>query len=274
MSRYQHKEAKTIRDFILAKRSPEHRRRLTCVTCYDGAFARLIDQTNIDLVLVGDSVGNVLLGFDGTIPVTVDHMVHHTAAVSRCLNKPLLCADMPFLSYHLSESQALANAARLVQEGGAQCVKMEGGASIVPQVKKIVSAGIPVMGHLGLTPQSVHQMGGYRVQGRDSDSRDLLIREARELEDAGVFALVLEVIPHDLAAQVTEALKIPTIGIGAGPSCDGQILVLHDLLGFDSGFKPKFLKKYGDLGSQIVKALESYDKEVKSGEFPTMEHSF
>ncbi len=271
MSRYQNKQSVTVRDVMAAKSKGQ---KLSCVTCYDSAFARLIDRTSIDLVLVGDSAGNVVLGYDSTIPVTMDQMVHHTAAVARGLTRPLLCADMPFMSYHLSEAQALENAARLVQEGGAQCVKLEGGGAIVPQVRRLVEAGIPVMGHLGLTPQSVHQLGGYRVQGKGSDGARQLKKDAQDLEAAGAFAVVLEMVPMELAAEVTALLHIPTIGIGAGPQCDGQILVLHDLLGFEAGFKPKFLKKYADMGALVIKALEEYTSEVKACQFPRAEHSF
>lgn len=271
MSKYAQKGSITISQILAAK---GEKRRLAAITCYDSAFARLIDQTPVDIVLVGDSLGNVMLGHDNTIPVTVDDMVHHTAAVARILTRPFLCADMPFLSYNVSVEQALTNAGRLVQAGGAQGVKVEGGRSVVPQVKALVDAGIPVMGHLGLTPQSVHQMGGYRVQGRGPDAQKALLDDAKALEAAGAFALVLEMVPLDLAAKVTAELRIPTIGIGAGPKCDGQIIVLHDILGFDEGFNPKFLKKYADLGKAVRDAVTAYDRDVKSGAFPTMEHSF
>lgn len=271
MSRYTEKAAITVSQIVQAK---AEKRKLATITCYDSAFARLIDQTAIDLVLVGDSLGNVVLGHDNTIPVTVDDVVHHTKAVARVLTKPFLCADMPFLSYNVSVEQALTNAGRMVQEGGAQGVKVEGGRGIVPQVKALVQAGIPVLGHLGLTPQSVHAMGGYRVQGRGQAAAQALIDDAKALEEAGAFGIVLEMIPAELAGKVTAAVKVPTIGIGAGPKCDGQIIVLHDILGFDEQFNPKFLKKYANLGKLIREAVTAYDRDVKSGAFPSDEQSF
>ncbi len=243
------------------------------VTCYDAAFASLIEKTAIDMVLVGDSLGNVILGLKDTIPVTMEHMVHHTAAVARVLRRPMLVADMPFLSYNISIEQALRNAGRLIQEGGAQAVKLEGGAAIVPQVKALVAAGIPVVGHLGLTPQSIHTLGGYKVQGRGAQG-DELLADAQLLAAAGVCALVLELVPQPLALAVTKALSVPTIGIGAGPETDGQVLVLHDLLGFNGEFTPKFLKKYANLGELVVQAVSRYDADVKEGHFPGPEHSF
>lgn len=271
MSKYTQRGSVTVTQILAAK---SQGRRLSAVTCYDSAFAKLIDTTEIDIVLVGDSLGNVVLGYESTIPVTIQHMCHHTAAVARVLTRPFLCADMPFLSYNLSVEQALTNAGILVQQGGAQGVKLEGGKTILPQVKALVSAGIPVMGHLGLTPQSVHQMGGYKVQGRGADAAQHLIDDALALEEAGVFSLVLEMVPSSLAARLQGMLKIPTIGIGAGPECDGQILVLHDLLGFDAGFNPKFLKKYANLGGLITDALKAYDQDVKNKVFPSDEHGF
>lgn len=271
MSKYSQKGSITVSQIAQAK---TERRKLSAITCYDSSFARLIDQTPVDIVLVGDSLGNVMLGHDSTIPVTMDDMVHHTRAVARVLTRPFLCADMPFLSYHLSNEQALANAGRLIQQGLAQGVKLEGGRAVAPQVAALTAAGIPVMGHLGLTPQSVHAIGGYRVQGRGEGAQKALLDDARALEEAGVFSLVLEMVPQALAAKVTAALKIPTIGIGAGGSCDGQILVLHDILGFDEDFNPKFLKKYANLGKIVKEALHSYDRDVKSGAFPTGDQSF
>jgi 3-methyl-2-oxobutanoate hydroxymethyltransferase len=244
------------------------------VTCYDAAFARLVDDSGVDMVLVGDSLGNVMLGHDSTIPVTLNDMIHHSAAVARTLSKPFLVIDMPFMTYHVSVEQALANCGRAIQEGGAQAVKIEGGKAVCPQVAALVGAGIPVMGHLGLTPQSVHALGGYKIQGRGDAARKKLLEEAKALETAGVFALVLEMVPSSLAAEVSRALSIPTIGIGAGPDCDGQVLVLHDLLGFDDEFNPKFLKKYANLGKTIRDALARYDQEVKAGEFPGQAQTF
>lgn len=261
----------TVRDIAQKK---IRREKISAITCYDSAFAKIINETDVDLVLVGDSVGNVCLGFDCTIPVTMPQMIHHTSAVSRVLNHAFLCADMPFLSYNLSCEQALENAGKLVQEGGAKAVKLEGGQSIRAQVQAIVSAGIPVMGHLGFTPQSLHAIGGHRVQGRDEQSRKQLLTDAQALEAAGAFAIVLEMVPMDLAKQITQTLKIPTIGIGAGPHCDGQILVLHDILGFDESFSPKFVKKYAAVGSIVRDAVKAYDQDVKRGSFPTTENSF
>lgn len=271
MSKYTQKQAVTVSQILQAKADA---RRLSMVTCYDFAFAKLVDQTAIDIVLVGDSLGNIMLGFDSTIPVTVDHMVHHTAAVARALTRPFLCADMPFLSYHLSPEQALTNAGRLIQAGGAQGVKVEGGSAVAGHVRRLVDAGIPVMGHLGLTPQSLHILGGYRVQGRGAQAQEALLADAHALEEAGVFAVVLEMVPATLAARLTKELKVPTIGIGAGANCDGQVLVLHDILGFDAAFQPKFLKKYADLGRTVTEALAAYDRDVKDGSFPALEHSF
>ncbi len=247
--------------------------KISAVTCYDAAFGKLIEKSSIDVVLVGDSLGNVILGFESTIPVTMAHMIHHTASVARVLKRPLLVADMPFMSY-LSSKKALENASRLIQEGGASAVKLEGGQAITCQVKALVELGIPVMGHLGLTPQSVHALGGYKVQGKSDAARKKLLEDAVALQEAGAFSVVLEMVPESLAADVTKALDIPTIGIGAGKNCDGQVLVLHDLLGFDSEFSPKFLKKYAHLDEVVSQALSDYDKDVKSGGFPTEQHSF
>lgn len=218
-------------------------------------------------------MGNVVLGYESTIPVTMEDMIHHTAAVTRVVKRAFVTADMPFLTY-ATVTDALRNAGRLMQEGGAAAVKLEGGESICPQVHALVSAGIPVIGHLGLTPQSVHALGGYRVQGKTKEARARLIADAKALEAAGAFCIVLELIPADLAKEVTAALEIPTIGIGAGPQCDGQVLVLHDLLGFDQSFSPKFLKKFANLGDVVADALKSYDSEVKGRKYPTTEHSF
>jgi len=264
-------EAKTLHDIMAAKAES---RKLSVVTCYDSAFARLIDRTPLDIVLVGDSLGNVMMGYDDTVKVSLDDMVHHTACVSRVLQKPFLVSDMPFFSYKVSTTQALESAARLVQEGGAQAVKLEGGEEIAESVEAITKAGIPVMGHLGLTPQSVHVLGGYKVQGRGQEAETRLLEDAKALEQAGAFAIVLELIPAELAKKVSSAISIPTIGIGAGVGCDGQVLVLQDLLGFDDGFSPKFLKKYAQVGEMTISALCQFDKEVKNSEYPAAEHSF
>lgn len=275
MSSYQppKQAGQTISVQTIKKRKLEGQR-LSMVTCYDASFARIVDRAGIDIVLVGDSLGSVMLGLKDTTQVTLADMLHHCAAVQRVLTKPLLCADMPFLSYQVSAAQALKNAGVLIQKGGAHCVKMEGGRSIVPQVQSLVEAGIPVMGHLGLTPQKIHLLGGYKVQGREVKQRETLIADALALETAGAFALVLELVPQDLAAELTQRLSIPTIGIGAGPHCDGQVLVLQDLLGFNPDFNPKFLKKYADFATLAKEALQQYDREVKEGVFPDPSQSY
>lgn len=249
-------------------------KKITAVTCYDAAFARIIEASSVDMVLVGDSLGNVILGYDSTIPVTMDHMLHHTAAVSRGLSRPFLVADMPFLSYQVSREQAIKNAGRLIQEGGAEAVKLEGGEEILETVEHLTAAGIPVVAHLGLTPQKIHALGGYRVQGKGDRAAQQLLTAACQLEKAGAMALVLEMVPQSLAKKVTESLEIPTIGIGAGVNTDGQILVLHDLLGLDGGFKPKFLKTYCDLGEIVQDAIKAYCLDVQQAKFPSQEHSF
>ena len=257
---------------IFAARKQEGKK-ISLVTCYDAAFAQLVNESAVDAVLVGDSLGNVVLGYSDTTSVTMDHMVLFTSAVSRVLHRPLLIADMPFLSYR-NVDLALEHAGRLVQEASAQCVKMEGGRTIVPQLAAVASAGIPVVGHLGLTPQHIHRFGGHRIQGRCPDDAEQLIDDAKSLEDAGASAIVLELIPGELARKLTESLHIPTIGIGAGPHCDGQVLVLHDLLGFDQSFSPKFLKRYSNLSRAVVDAVNEYDRDVKLGSFPSPEHSY
>lgn len=247
--------------------------RISMVTCYDAAFGRIVESSPIDMVLVGDSLGNVLLGYDSTIPVTLADMIHHSAAVTRVVKRPFVAADMPFMTYK-SPDDALSNAGKLMQLGGVKGVKLEGGEEICRQVEALTKAGVPVIGHLGLTPQSVHVLGGYRVQAKAKEAQKKLLSDARALQEAGAFCLVLEMIPEGLAAEVTKAIKIPSIGIGAGAGCDGQVLVMHDLLGFDASFKPKFLKNYAHLNSVIADALSAYDQEVKSGKFPSAEHSF
>ena len=247
--------------------------KLVMVTCYDYTFARLLDNTGIDLVLVGDSLGSVILGYQNTTKVQLPEMVHHVRAVARGLTVPLLCADMPFLSYHGSTDRTLANARRLVQ-AGAQCVKLEGGETICPQVEILVQAGLPVIGHLGFTPQSIHRIGGAYVQGRDEHQYQRLIADGRRLQDAGVTAIVLELIPAELAQRITAELTVPTIGIGAGRGCDGQVLVLYDLLGCDSGFAPKFLRKYDNFSQRVDDAVRSFADEVRCGQFPTVDHEY
>ncbi len=271
MSRYNlGAQAKTLRDLQDMKAKGE---KITMVTCYDAAFASLIDKTDMDAVLVGDSLGNVILGHNDTIPVTLDDMIHHCRAVGRILKKPFLACDMPFGTYQTPE-MAMASAVRLIQEGQAQAVKLEGGRSFSEHVRRIVELGIPVIGHLGLTPQSVHAMSGYKVQGRDDEAQKALVLDALALEQAGAALLVLELVPASLAEKISQALRIPTIGIGAGPDCDGQVLVLHDLLGFDDQFKPRFLKHYANIGRSVVDALSDYIRDVKDVSFPTQEHSF
>lgn len=272
MSSYLGKRCKNSILSIMEKK--EKKEKISMVTCYDATFARLIDEAPIDMVLVGDSLGNVIMGQEDTTKVTMDDMIYHSRVVSSQLRYPMLCVDMPFMSYQISIEQTLKNAARLVQEGGAQCVKLEGGLEIIPQVKALVKSGIPVVGHLGLTPQRIHVLGGFKVQGRNERQKRELLESAIELEKAGAFAMVLELIPADLAEEITRSVNIPTIGIGAGPSCDGQVLVLYDLLGINLDFKPKFLKHYARLGEQIHKALKEFNDEVKSGVFPSRDHSF
>ena len=248
--------------------------KITALTAYDYCFARILDDTEIDIVLAGDSLAMVSLGFPNTLPVTMDEMLLHTRSVSRGLKNSLLVGDMPFMSYNVSDEQAIANAGRFLQEGGAAAIKLEGGVRVAKKVSAIVHAGIPVMGHIGLMPQSVHQMGGYKVQGKSLLQARQIKQDARELEKAGAFAIVLEGIPSDLAGEITECLKIPTIGIGAGPHCDGQILVLHDLLGLNQDFTPKFVKHYANLNSEIKNAVGEYIEEVRAGKFPDKEHSY
>ncbi|QPJ62807.1 MAG: 3-methyl-2-oxobutanoate hydroxymethyltransferase [Candidatus Nitronauta litoralis] len=249
-------------------------RKITALTAFDFLTARALDNAGIDLVLVGDSLAMVALGHDTTLPVTVDEMLHHTRAVGRALKRALLVGDMPFMSYQSSTEQAVANAGRFLKEAGAQAVKLEGGAQIESQVKAIVAAGIPVMGHLGLTPQSVHQLGGYKVQGKSYLDARRIKADAVKLQKAGAFALVLEAIPADLAGEITGELDIPTIGIGAGSQCDGQILVTQDMLGMNPDFVPKFVKQFADIGKQMELALKGYAKEVQEQTFPEAQHSY
>lgn len=248
---------------------------ITVVTAYDYPSAMLAELAEVDAILVGDSLANVVLGYESTVPVTIDDMVHHTKAVTRAARASFVIADMPFNTYHGSIDATLRNASRLMQEGLAKAVKMEGGAEIVPAVEACVRAGIPVMAHIGLTPQSIHQIGGYKVQGKSSDQAVKLMEDAKALEAAGAFSIVLELVTEQLAAQMTKALSIPTIGIGAGAGCSGQVLVFHDLLGYAAKPQPKrFVKEYARIGEQILQGLKQYVKEVKDGSFPGPEHSF
>ncbi len=244
------------------------------LTAYDAPSARLLDEAGIPLILVGDSVGNVVLGYDSTLPVTMDEMVHHTAAVVRGRKNALVIADMPFMSYQTSVEEGTRNAGRLMKEGGANAVKLEGGARVVELVARLVDAGVPVMGHLGLTPQSVNQLGGYKVQGRSEEAAHRLIQDAKDLEAAGAFALVLEAVPEQVAHEVTTSLHIPTIGIGAGPHCDGQVLVLHDLLGITAAPTPRFVKRYAELGDEIKQAVTRFADDVAAGIYPSAEHTY
>ncbi|MGE5849282.1 MAG: 3-methyl-2-oxobutanoate hydroxymethyltransferase [Candidatus Methylomirabilota bacterium] len=248
--------------------------KITMLTAYDYPTARAVDEAGIDVILVGDSVGMVVLGYPTTLPVTMDDMVHHCRAVARGVSRALLVGDLPFMSYQVSREDALRNAGRLVKEGGAEAVKLEGGQEVLGAVEAMVAAGIPVMGHLGLTPQSYHQMGGYRIQGRTAEAADRLLKDAGALERAGVFSVVLEGIPAEVAKRVSEAVSVPTIGIGAGPSCDGQVLVTHDMLGLHEDLSPKFVKRYAQGRRLFLEAMRQYRDEVRSGTFPGPEHSY
>lgn len=247
---------------------------IVMVTAYDATFARLVDEAGVDIVLVGDSLGMVMQGHANTLPVTLDESIYHTRCVRRAVRWAHIVCDLPFMSFHLSPEQALASAGRAVKEAGAEAVKLEGGASVIDAVRRIVGAGIPVMGHLGLLPQHVHAMGGFRVQARDESAAERLLAEAHDLQEAGAYSLVLEGIPADLAARVTASLNIPTIGIGAGAACDGQVLVMHDLLGLEDRFKPKFVKRFANLAEDVRSAVGAYATEVRARTFPSVEHTF
>ncbi len=247
---------------------------IVALTAYDFPFARIADQSGVDLILVGDSLGMVVQGLDTTLPVTMDEIVYHCRMVARAKQRALIVGDLPFLSYQVSIHDALSNAGRLIKEGAAEAVKLEGGVAVAATIRAITSVDIPVMGHVGLTPQSVHRMGGHKVQGQRPGQRERLIDDALAVEDAGAFAVVLEGMPLDLAAEITERLSIPTIGIGAGPHCDGQILVLHDVLGLCERLAPKFAKRYAELWTEASNAIREYAAEVRSGAFPTDAHSF
>jgi len=249
-------------------------KKITMLTAYDYPMALLEDRAGIDIILVGDSVGMVVLGYENTIPVTMDEMIHHTKAVSRGARSALIIGDMPFMSYNSSEREAITNAGRFMKEGGADAVKLEGGASVTEVVRAIVKAGIPVMGHIGLTPQTLSMLGGFKVQGKDAKAAQKIIDDAVILEGAGAFSVLLEAIPAPIARRITERLTVPTIGIGAGVHCDGQVLVVHDMLGLFDRFTPKFVKKYANLSDSILKALESYREDVLKGVFPADQHSF
>jgi 3-methyl-2-oxobutanoate hydroxymethyltransferase len=259
-----------VPDFLKKKKQG---RKIAVLTAYDATMAHLLDEAGVDALLVGDSLGMVILGYDTTLPVTLDAMVHHTRAVANGAKRALVIADMPFLTYQVSPEEALRNAARLIQEGGAAAVKVEGGLAVAPTVARLVEAGIPVMGHVGLTPQSVHRFGGYRPVGRTEQEAEALAEGARALERAGAFSIVLECIPDAVAAAITAELTIPTIGIGAGPACDGQVLVSYDAFGLFDAIAPRFVKLYARLGEQMVAAARQYIAEVEQGQFPAPEHS-
>ncbi|HEY6946717.1 MAG TPA: 3-methyl-2-oxobutanoate hydroxymethyltransferase [Candidatus Acidoferrum sp.] len=248
--------------------------RITCLTAYDYPTARLVDEAGVDVILVGDSVGMVALGYESTLPVTLEDMLHHTRAVRRGTKRALLVADMPFGSYHTDTSESLRNAVRFVKEAGAEAVKVEGGERRLELIARLTESEIPVMGHVGLTPQSLNALGGFRVQGKTPDAAEHLIRDARAVEAAGAFAVVLEAVPRELAAQITRDLRIPTIGIGAGPDCDGQILVLHDILGLTFSHTPKFARQYANVEKIISTAVHRYCEDVRTGGFPSDAESY
>jgi len=248
--------------------------KIPMLTAYDYVTAKMIDEAGVPSILVGDSLGMVMLGYESTIPVTMEEMIHHTKAVVKGARRALIVGDMPFMTYHISMSDALRNAARFIQEGGAQAVKLEGGEDVADTVRRLVGCGIPVMGHIGLTPQSVHQLGGFKVRGKGLEEARKLLNDAHILEEAGAFAVVLECIPAPLSKLITQKLAIPTIGIGAGPDCDGQVQVISDLLGLYTDFVPKHAKQYARLAGEIKSAVSTYVSEVKSRGFPTMEQSY
>src|SRR6267378_2433063 len=256
------------------QRLKDEGRRFAMLTAYDYLSAKILDEAGIPILLVGDSLGMVMLGYPTTLPVTLDEMLHHTKAVARGARQALLVGDMPFMSYHASVEQAITSAGRFIQQGGMHAVKLEGGGRIVEITRQLTSMGIPVMGHLGLTPQFVHQMGGFKVQGKSDKQAARILSDAKELEQAGAFSIVLEGVPSDLATRVTKTLRIPTIGIGAGSGTDGQVLVFHDMLGLTTGKAPKFVKRYANLADDITRAAGRYIDEVASGTFPGPEHEY
>ncbi len=262
----------TTSDLIAMKGRGE---KIAMLTCYDYLFAGILTETSVDAVLVGDSLGQVVLGYDSTLPVTVDDMIHHAGAVRRGLQGPLLVVDMPFLSYQVSDEDALRNAGRVMRETGAEAVKLEGAAdSTLDRIRLMVGAGIPVMGHLGLTPQSVHELGGYSVRGREKEEADRLRHDALALEEAGCFSIVLELMPTELAGEISRSIRIPTIGIGAGAECDGQVLVLPDMLGLNPSFNPTFLRRFAELGETARRGVDEYVSAVKSSEYPADSESY
>ncbi len=261
----------TVHELLKMKERGE---RIVVLTCYDALFARLLDASDIDILLVGDSVNQVLAGAETTLSATLDQMLYHTRSVRRGAERAMVICDMPFLSYQVSKEEAIRNCGRVMAETGCHGVKLEGGRPMAETVRALVDRGIPVMGHLGLTPQSVHALGGYRVQGRDRDTAERLAHDAKALEEAGAFAIVLELIPAPLASQITRSVAIPTIGIGAGPACDGQVLVVHDMLGLNDRFAAKFVKRYATLAEDVREAARLFAAEVREGRYPGPEHSF
>jgi 3-methyl-2-oxobutanoate hydroxymethyltransferase len=256
------------------KEMKQKKEKIPMLTAYDYVTAQMVDEAGVPLILVGDSLGMVILGYESTIPVTMEEMLHHTKAVVRGAKKALIIGDMPFMTYHISVSDALHNATRFIQEGGAQAVKLEGGEVVAEKVRRLVDCGIPVMGHIGLTPQSIHQLGGFKVRGKAVEEAKKLLNDARILEEAGAFAIVLECTPAPLSKLITQKLAIPTIGIGAGLDCDGQVLVISDMLGLYTEFVPKHVKQYARLAEEIKAAVSNYISEVKSLSFPTMKQSY
>ena len=261
----------TVPDLVAMKPA---RRRIVMLTCYDATFARLLESADVDVLLVGDSLNQVLAGQETTLSATLDQMIYHAASVRRGARRSLVFVDLPFLTYQVSVAKAIRNAGRVLQESGAHGVKLEGGRPMAETVRALVDRGIPVIGHLGLTPQSINALGGYRVQGREEGSPDRLLADARALQEAGACAIVLELLPAALALRISESLTIPTIGIGAGAGCDGQVLVLHDMLGLNEAFNPKFLKRYAELSEVVRGAVRSYADDVRGGRYPGAEHSF
>ncbi len=261
----------TIQDFLKKKRE---KKKIVMLTAYDFPFARIVDEAGIDAILVGDSLGMVVQGLENTIPVTMDEMIYHTKMVSRAAANAMVIGDMPYLSYQVSIEEAIRNAGRFLKEAGAHAVKLEGGREAADKIKALTAAEVPVMAHIGLTPQARYIMGGYKVQGRTDAAALRLIEDAKMLEEAGAFSIILEAIPADLAHRITEEISIPTIGIGAGPHCDGQVLVIHDVIGLFERFTPKFVKRYGNLKDEALKAIRAYKDEVDQGIFPDREQSF
>ena len=261
----------TIQDFLKKKKEGN---KISMLTAYDYPFAQIVDEAGIDVILVGDSLGMVVQGLENTLPVTMDEMVYHTKMVARAVKNAMVIGDMPFMSYQASIEEAVRNAGRFLKEAGSSAVKLEGGAEVAEHIRAMAKSDIPVLAHIGLTPQSIHRMGGYKVQGKTKESAKRLIEEAHIVEDAGAFSLLLEAIPMNLAEQITEELTIPTIGIGAGPHCDGQVLVLHDVIGLFERFLPKFAKQYINLKEEVLKAVRTYKGEIEKGIFPSDEQSF